>query len=57
MFYTSLKVNVDKKLYFDSGRSKHMTCNKEFMTNLQPCDLDFVTFGDGVKGTMIGNGS
>ena len=51
---TSLKVNVKKKLYFDSGSSRHMTCNKEFMKNLHPCNLEYVTFGDGAKGTMIG---
>ena len=33
-----------------------MTCNKEFMTNLKPCNLEFVTIGDGAKGTLIGNG-
>ena len=53
--YTSLKVNVEQKRYFDSGSFKHMTCNKEFLTNLQPCNLEFVTFSDGVKGTMIGS--
>ena len=26
------------------------------MTNLKPCHLEFVTFGDGTKGTMIGSG-
>ena len=26
------------------------------MTNLRPCHLEFVTFGDGTKGTMIGSG-
>ena len=45
-----------QKWYFDSGSSKHMTGNKEFLTNLQPCNLESVTFGDGAKGTMIGSG-
>ena len=53
---TSLKVDVEQKWYFDSGNSKHMTCNKEFFTNLQPCNLEYVTFGDGAKGSMIGSG-
>ena len=26
------------------------------MTILKPCNLEFVTFGDGAKGTMIGSG-
>ena len=33
-----------------------MTCIKEFMINLQPCNLESVTFGDGTKGIMIGSG-
>ena len=56
MTCTSLKVNVEQKWYFDSGSSRHMTCNKEFLTNLQHCNLESVTFGDGVKGTMIDSG-
>ena len=56
MACTSLKVNVKQKWYFDSRSSKHMTCNKEFMTNLHPCNLEYVTFGGGTKSTMIGIG-
>ena len=33
-----------------------MTSNKEFMTNLQPFNLESVTFGDGAKGTKFSNG-
>ena len=33
-----------------------MTCNKEFLTNLQPCNLEPMTFADGAKGIVIGNG-
>ena len=33
-----------------------MTCNKEFMTNLQPCNLEPMTFGDGAKGIVIDSG-
>ena len=32
-----------------------MTDNKEFMTNLQPCDLESMTFNDDAKGTVIDN--
>ena len=56
MVCTSLKVNVEQKWYFDCGSSKHMIGNKKFLTNLQPCNLEFVTFGYGAKGTMIVNG-
>ena len=52
----SLKVNIEQKWYFDSGSSRHMTCNKEFLTNLQPYNLEFVTFGDVTKGIVIGSG-
>ena len=34
-----------------------MTCNKEFIINLQPCTLESVTFDDGGKGTILGSGS
>ena len=30
-----------------------MTDNKEFLTNLQPCNLESITFGDGAKGIEI----
>ena len=46
---TSLKVKVEKKWCFDSGSSSHMTCNKEFLTNLQPYNLEPVTFDDGAN--------
>ena len=33
-----------------------MTGNREILTNLQPRNLEPVTFGDGVKGTILGSG-
>ena len=56
---TSLKTKVEEKRYFDSGSSKHMIGNREFLINLQPCSLEFVTFGDGGKGLalVLGSGS
>ena len=53
MVCSSLKVNAEQKWYFDSGSSKHMTSNKELLTNLQPCVLESVTFGDKVRDTVI----
>ena len=53
---TSLKVNVKQKWCFDNGSSKHMTGNKEFLINLQPCNLESMTFDDVAKGTVIGSG-
>ena len=34
-----------------------MTGNREFLTNLQPCSLESITFGDRGKGTVLGSGS
>ena len=50
-------MKVEEKWYFDSGSSRHMTGNKEFLTNLQPCSLEPITFGDGGKGKILGCGS
>ena len=55
--YTSINMKVEEKFYFDSGSSRHMTGNREFLTNLQPCSFELVTFGDGGKGKVLGSGS
>ena len=34
-----------------------MTGNMEFFINLQPCNLESITFGDGGKGTILGSDS
>ena len=54
---TFLKTKVEEKWYFDSGSSRHMTGNMEFMINLQPCNLELVTFGNGGKSSILGSGS
>ena len=56
MACTSPKLNIQQKWYFDSGSFRHMTSNKEFITNLLPCNLESVTFNDGAKGPVIVNG-
>ena len=33
-----------------------MTGNWEFLANLQPRNLEYITFGDGAKGTILGSG-
>ena len=33
-----------------------MTGNREFLTNLQSCNLESVTFGNGGTGTILGSG-
>ena len=55
MACTSPKVNAKKKWYFDSGSFRHMICNKEILTNFQPCNLESMTFGDSVKGVVLGS--
>ena len=57
MVCTSLIINVEEKCYFDNGSSMHVTGNKEFFTNLQLCNLESITFGDGAKSTILGSGS
>lgn len=42
--------------YFDSGCSRHMTSQKEMLTNLKPSKGQ-VTFGDGVKGKILATGT
>ena len=54
---TSLKIKVEKKWCFNSGSSGHMTGNREFLINLQPCSLESLTFGDGGKGIVLRSGS
>ncbi|XP_031108661.1 uncharacterized protein LOC116013148 [Ipomoea triloba] len=43
------------KWYFDSGCSRHMTDSKEFLKNVIPYTGQ-VTFGDGIKGDIMGIG-
>ncbi|CAM8982419.1 unnamed protein product [Rhodiola kirilowii] len=44
--------------YLDSGCSAHMTCNPQYLINVKPIRKhQFVTFGDGGKGQVIGCGT
>ncbi|CAM8995220.1 unnamed protein product [Rhodiola kirilowii] len=46
-----------EKWYFDSGCSRHMTGNLEFLTSIEECKgSSNVTFGDGVESKVIGKG-
>ena len=54
---TSLKMKVEEKRYFHSGNSRRMTGNRELFTNLQPCNLESITFGNGGTGTVLGSGA
>ena len=52
-----LKAKIKQRWYFDNGSSRHMTGNKWLLSHVLPSNLDFVTFGDGVKGSVLGSGS
>ncbi|TYJ98065.1 putative retroelement [Cucumis melo var. makuwa] len=54
--YDVLSTNVDD-WYFDSGCSKHMIDNSLMFTDLIDCRIGQVTFGDEVKGNVIGKGN
>ncbi|KAA0062616.1 gag-pol polyprotein [Cucumis melo var. makuwa] len=54
--YDVLSTNVDD-WYFDSGCSKHMIGNSLMFTDLIDCRIGQVTFGDEVKGNVIGKGN
>lgn len=56
--YTSAKTNcqIDYPWYFDSGFSRHMTGNQEYIENLEHIKGRKVTFGDGAQGKIRGVG-
>jgi hypothetical protein len=54
--HTSLRVSAKEDWYFDSGCSRHMTGNKNLLTELHPHAMSYVTFGDGAKGEIKGMG-
>ena len=54
--YTSLKVSEKDEWYFDSRCSRHMTREKQFLRDIQPCSTSHVTFGDDVQGNVVGRG-
>lgn len=43
--------------YVDSGCSKHMTGNKDFLTNIKMGSSDRVKFADGVESRVLGSGT
>nr|GEZ86226.1 ribonuclease H-like domain-containing protein [Tanacetum cinerariifolium] len=48
--------NIDDKGYWDSGCSRHMTCNISYLSDFKPFDGGYVSFGQG--GCRItGNGT
>ncbi|XP_024019486.1 uncharacterized protein LOC112091030 [Morus notabilis] len=54
--YTSLKASTTNSWYFESGCSRHMTGERSFLKNFKSLTDGHVTFGDGVKGKVLGRG-
>ena len=51
------KTDSSHMWYFDSGCSRHMTGNKEFLVNIRPMQGGDVTFGNGLNGKILGIGT
>lgn len=34
-----------------------MTCNSAFFTDFKECNIEYITFGDGLKGKVLGKGN
>nr|GEZ69042.1 ribonuclease H-like domain-containing protein [Tanacetum cinerariifolium] len=43
------KGNIDDKGYWDSGCSRHMTCNISYLSEYEPYDGGYVSFGQGER--------
>ena len=43
--------------YADSGCSRHMTGNMSYLSDFQPIDGGYVTFGGGIGGRITGKGT
>nr|GFA55203.1 hypothetical protein [Tanacetum cinerariifolium] len=41
------QINIDDKGYWDSGCSRHMTGNISYLTDYEPYDGGYVSFGEG----------
>lgn len=54
--FVATKEEKGSEWYFDSGCSRNMTKNKEYLADFKEMSKGKVTFGDGVKGGIKGNG-
>jgi hypothetical protein len=54
--HTLFKASSKENWYFDSGCSRHMTGEERFLVDIKLCTSSYVTFGDGVKGQIMGVG-
>jgi len=55
--HTSLKASSKEDWYFNSGCSRHMTGVDKYIEDVRPYATNYVTFGDGVKGKIVGIGN
>ncbi|WJX89653.1 hypothetical protein P8452_71632 [Trifolium repens] len=54
--HTSFRASSKEDWYFDSGCSRHMTGEERFLEDIKSYTSRYVTFGDGVKGQIMGVG-
>lgn len=58
MAFTSVHASNSDDWYFDSGYSRHIIESSLYFTDLKECNAGHVsTFGDGVKGKVVGKGN
>ena len=55
--HTSLRASSKEDWYFDSGCSRHMTGIDKYLEDVRPYASNYVTFGDGAKGKIVGIGN
>ena len=56
--FISLKASTKQSWYFDSRCSRHMTGERSFLEDVQPCDrTHHVTFRDGTSSNVLGKGN
>lgn len=54
--HTSFLAETENAWYFDNGCSRHMTGKRESLINIRPVNGQTVTFADGVKVDVLGDG-
>ncbi|KAK2396121.1 gag-protease polyprotein [Trifolium repens] len=54
--HTSFGVSYKEDWYFDSGCTRHMTGEGRFLVDIKSYTSNYVTFGDGAKGQIMGIG-
>jgi hypothetical protein len=54
--HIALKATSRNCWYFDSGCSRHMTGEDDYLDELEPYATSYVTFGGGAKGEIVGIG-